>query len=98
METISFKEFGSSLCTRSLGKKLREDITTRLTANTKTVFDFEGVKTVSNSFADECFAKLLFEFDLEYVQQNTTFKNTNPFITKCISVALKQRLGQMVLA
>ena len=44
-----------------MGQKLREKLLPLINGNEKVVLDFTGVNVVSNSFADECIAKLLLE-------------------------------------
>lgn len=90
---LNFSDIGSSLGTRELGLKTRNQIVAALNENQKIVFDFTGVEVVSNSFADECFAKLVLFFDFNKVKQNTTFQNTSPFIKTVIANAFKARLS-----
>jgi hypothetical protein len=39
---------------------------------------------MSNSFADECFAKLANEFGVEQLKEKTVFKNTPPSVRTII--------------
>jgi hypothetical protein len=50
---------------------------------------------VFNSFADECFAKLIFDFDMDTIKMFTTFQNALPFIKMVIANAFKERLYKM---
>ena len=95
---IEFGHIGSHLGTRFAGATVREKITSYFNDTDKFVFDFAGVETVSKSFADECFAKLIFEFDVEQIRRKTTFKNTSPYIKATIANAYKERLSEVVLA
>ena len=45
----------------------------------------------SNSFSDECIAKLLLEMPLEKLKQLTTFRNLTPMAERSILVALQRR-------
>ena len=54
-------------------------------------YDFTGVNVVTNSFADECIAKLLMEMPLDELKRRTTFKGLNPLAEKCVLVALQRR-------
>lgn len=92
---IRFVNTASVLSTRNLGEKFRTDIERQFRAENFVTFDFEGVETISNSFADECFAKLLFEFSLATIKSHSTFKNTNKFVEQIISLSIKQRLKQL---
>ena len=56
-----------------------------------------GVNVVSNSFADECLAKLLFTMPLEELKQRTTFRGLNEFARKNIAIAFRRRLNAMNL-
>jgi len=62
------------------------------------VLDFDGIEVVSNSFADECIAKLMLEFDLPKVKAHTTFKKASPFIKAVIANSFKERLYAMHMA
>lgn len=48
----------------------------------KVVLDFTGVNVVSNSFADECIAKLLLDMSLVELKRRTTFRGLNPLVNK----------------
>lgn len=91
---ISFKSFSNSLGTREMGAEIRKDLIENIKANSLVTFDLEGVDVMSNSFADECFAKLLFDFELTELKSKTTFKNVAPFVQKAISFAFNERLSQ----
>lgn len=91
---IEFGHIGTHLGTRFAGASVREKITSLFKATDKFVFDFAGVETVSNSFADECFAKLIFEFEFEDIKSKTTFQNASPFIKAVIANAFKERVAQ----
>ncbi len=55
---IKFKNIGIHLGTRVLGADVRSEIIEAIKTSEKVVFDLTEVETISNSFADECFAKL----------------------------------------
>ena len=74
MVTFSFREYGENLGTRPLGKRVREQLLPLIEQNSCVVLDFTGVNVVSNSFADECIAKLLLEMPLAELRSRTTFK------------------------
>ena len=79
MNTFKFNTYGQELATRILGKKVREVILPLIneTGAEKLVLDFEGVNIVTNSFADECLAKLIYEMPFETLKSKTTFRNLN---------------------
>ena len=57
----------------------------------KNILDFTGVNVVTNSFADECIAKLLLEMPLDELKKRTTFCGLNPLAERCVLVALQRR-------
>ena len=91
MKVFKFSAYGDSMGTRLLGAKIRADLRSLLDGDEKVVLDFTGVDTVTNSFADECIAKLLLEMPLEELKQHTTFKGLNPLAERSVLVALQRR-------
>ena len=91
MVTFSFREFGQSLGTRLLGKRVREQLLPFIEQNECVVLDFTGVDVVSNSFADECIAKLLLEMSLAELKSRTTFRGLNPIASESVLTALRRR-------
>lgn len=57
------------------------------------ILDFDGVNVVSNSFADECLAKMLFSMTFDELKSRTTFVSINDFARKNIAIAFKRRLA-----
>ena len=98
MITFKFNQFGIYLGTRMLGASAREKLLPLIDSNDKVVLDFEGVEVVSNSFADECIAKLLLTMPLDELKQKTTFTGLNDFAKKNIALALKRRILSLVPA
>lgn len=92
---LQFQRFGQNLSTRPLGKQVRDEIVDGLRRNEQIVFDLAGVDSVTNSFADECFAKLLFELDITTLKRMTTFKNAKPFVQGVIAYAFKERMASI---
>ena len=92
MATFKFVTIGENLGTRVLGEKVRNILLPMILGNEKVVLDFEGVNMVSNSFADECLAKLLLSMPLEELKRRTTFRGVNNFVRKNIAVAFKRRM------
>ena len=91
MVTFNFKEFGENLGTRPLGKRVREQLLPMIEHNDCVVLDFTGVDVVSNSFADECIAKLLLVMSLSELKSRTTFKGLNPIASESVLTALRRR-------
>ena len=86
-----FKEFGENLGTRPLGKRVREQLLPMIEQNDCVVLDFTGVDVVSNSFADECIAKLLLVMSLSELKSRTTFRGLNPIASESVLTALRRR-------
>ena len=91
MVTFSFIQYGENLGTRPLGKRVRESLLPLIEQNELVVLDFTGVNVVSNSFADECIAKLLLYVPLAELKSRTTFKGLNPVASECVLTALRRR-------
>jgi hypothetical protein len=92
MIKFSFRDFGEHLGTRQLGEKVREQLWPLILGDEKVCLDFEGVDVVSNSFADECIAKILMTISLDELKRRTTFCGLNDFARKNIALALKRRM------
>lgn len=91
MVTFSFREYGENLGTRPLGKRVREQLLHTIEQNERVVLDFTGVNVVSNSFADECIAKLLLTMSLAELKSRTTFRGLNPIASESVLTALRRR-------
>ena len=87
MVEFKFIEYGTDFGTRDMGQKLREKLLPLINGDEKVVLDFTGVNVVSNSFADECIAKLL----LDILKRRTTFRGLNPLAERSVLVALQRR-------
>lgn len=98
MVTFKFKQFGENLGTRMLGAEIRNLLFPLIEGDEKVVLDFEGVDVVSNSFADECLAKLLLSMPLDELKQRTTFRGLNDFAQKNIALAFKRRMYSLETA
>ena len=91
MVTFCFRDFGENLGTRPLGQKVREQLVSLLEKEDCVVLDFTGVNVVSNSFADECIAKLLLTMSLAELKAHTTFRGLNPVAAESVLTALQRR-------
>lgn len=96
MVVFKFSKYGDSMGTRLLGARIRADLRPLLDGEEKVVLDFSGIDTVTNSFADECIAKLLLEVPLETLKSKTTFTGTTPMTERSILSALKRRQMQIL--
>ena len=91
MVTFCFADYDTDFGTREMGARLREKLLPLIKSDERVVLDFTGVNVVSNSFADECIAKLLLEMPLEELKKRTTFRGLNPMAEKSVLVALQRR-------
>lgn len=90
---FKFRSFGENLGARVLGEKVRQDLIATIESSECVILDFEGVNVVSNSFADECIAKLIPILEFNKLKQKTTFRNINDFARKNVLIALRRRLS-----
>lgn len=92
--TFNFKflDFGTDFGTRDMGAKIREQIRPLINEGEVVTLDFTGVNVVSNSFADECIAKLLIDFPLASLKEKILFKGLNDMAERSILVALQRRI------
>lgn len=91
MVTFNFRDFGENLGTRQLGQQVRQQLIPLLKKDERVVLDFTGVNVVSNSFADECIAKLLLTMSLAELKARTTFQGLNPLASESVLTALRRR-------
>ena len=91
MVEFKFIEYGTDFGTCDMGQKLRLKLLDLIKSGQKVILDFTGVNVVSNSFADECIAKLLIEMPLDELKRHTTFRGLNPLAERSVLVALQRR-------
>lgn len=91
MVVFKFSQFGTDFGTRDMGARIREQLLPLLKGDERIALDFTGVNVVSNSFADECIAKLLLEMPLEELKKRTTFIGLNPLARTSVLTALQRR-------
>lgn len=89
---ILFRNLGKSLGTRALGETIREETILMFKTSEKVTFDFRDIEIISNSFADECFGKMVEMFGLEYTKSKTTFVNTNEDVSFVIRKSIMDRI------
>lgn len=88
---FKFAEIASDFGTREMGAKIREQLRPMFAEDSRIALDFSAVNVVSNSFADECIAKLLLDIPLCKLKQLITFRGLNPMAERSILVALQRR-------
>ena len=91
MVEFKFSQFGENFGTREMGARIRRQLLPLLEGDERVVLDFTGVNVVTNSFADECLAKLLLTMPLAELKKRTTFRGLNPIAEKSVLVALQRR-------
>ena len=91
MVEFKFIDYGTDFGTRDMGQKLRQKLMELIGTGDKVVLDFTGVNVVSNSFADECIAKLLLTMPLAELKAHTTFRGLNPLASESVLTALQRR-------
>ena len=87
----NFSQFGTDFGTREMGCKIRNELLAVLSDNKRVALDFTNVNVVSNSFADECIAKLLFSIPLQGLKKQITFCGLSQMAERSILVALQRR-------
>lgn len=95
MVEFKFSDYGTDFGTRDMGQKLRQKLLALIQSGENVVLDFSDVKVVSNSFADECLAKLFLEMSLDELKRHTTFRGLNPLAERSVLVALQRRYKVM---
>lgn len=95
MVVFKFSQFGTDFGTRDMGARIREQLLPLLKGDERIALDFTGVNVVSNSFADECIAKLLLEMPLEELKKKNTFIGLNPLARTSVLTALQRRYWTM---
>jgi STAS-like domain of unknown function (DUF4325) len=70
------KEYGENLGTRALGQIVRSQITDALrTSSEQIILDFEGIRVMTQSFADELFRKLIEDLPRETITSRLGIRN-----------------------
>jgi len=83
--------FGESLNTRFYGASLKDLIMKEYNNDNQVILDFNNVKSISQSFADQCFGIIVAEIGLESFQKKFKIINIKDNIAKMIKyVALKR--------
>lgn len=91
---ITFKDHHQWLGSRQGGKNAKKTLRAVIenaSAECPVVFDFAGVHSISSSFADEFFGKLIAEMGFDQFKAVTTFKNVSPFVISIIKNSIFHR-------
>lgn len=92
---VNMSRFGTALSTRASGRGAYDFVSsTTDNFSVPVEFDFSGVNTVSNSFADELFGRMAFELGMEKVRSLTSFSGVKPLAARIIRSAMEARNTQ----
>ena len=87
---VAMRQYGTTLGTRNLGRLVYDELQRLLLqcGSERIVLDFDGVRAVTNSFADEVFGRLVETIGLEELQNRTTFRNIDRLSALSIRIAI----------
>lgn len=88
------QKYGTDLSSRSRGVELRSQIELECLAGSIVILDFQGVRTVSESFADEVFGILAVKHGEEWLRTRLSFKNASSTVRRSILEAIACRLAR----
>ncbi len=88
---IAMKDFGLSLCTRESGRAAFKEIESSFATEFNVIFDFAEVNSITNSFADEVFGRLVLQHGIDNVRNRTHFANINRSSALTIRTAIERR-------
>lgn len=91
---VFLKEIGTILGLRKVGKNCRENIEKVISNGETVIIDFEGVESLSSSFADELIAKLYIEYGQEKFITSIKFENINDYMKKIINSSIRDRIEE----
>ncbi len=96
---IQMAEFGRALVTRVAGRSAFTKISKEIqSADGIVTFDFAGVDSITNSFADEVFGRMVCEIGIAEMKERATFKNISPFWARIVRAAMDSRASQQTLS
>lgn len=83
------------LGSRSMGARVRQQALTKLQAQGRLTLDWEGVRAVSHSFADEFVGKLAEEIGVEQFRSRVQNRNMSPSIRPILVYVVAARLRSL---
>ncbi len=96
MTTARLLEMGKDLASRERARRLREDFVRELgQAPHHLIFDFEGVRTLSDSFADELVAVLVEQNGAEWFKEHVRLVNLTAAHRHVVLSAVAARLSRV---
>ncbi len=82
---VQMSKYGRSLVTRMAGRAAYEEVSQIIAGSrTRVVFDFDGVDSITNSFADEVFGHLVADMGIEDLRARTSFSGIGPFWARVV--------------
>nr|WP_195366241.1 STAS-like domain-containing protein [[Eubacterium] tenue] len=90
---LSISKFGEMLSTRDIGAIIRKEIILSIKNKETITVDFEGVKQMTHSCADEIFGKLAIEIGMSNLMNYINIKNANETISTIIKYVIARRLS-----
>ncbi len=89
---IELRKTGQIIGLRETGNRFRQILEKALNDNEDVLIDFDGVDSISSSFADEFIAKAYIKLGKEKFLNHVKIKNANEFIKIIINSSLSERL------
>lgn len=92
---IKMNAFGNSLVTRESGRAAYDSIIGQMrNTGDVTEFDFSGIELITNSFADEVFGRMAFEYGIDTMRKRTTFSHIDRMWAIVVRSVIDSRSAQ----
>ncbi len=88
---ISFYNDSKELLYRFGARENRNKIEAAFREGKKVICDFSQIETINESYADECFGKLIPEFEPVFIRDHIIYKHVIPFLKHRIILAIVER-------
>lgn len=92
MNRIILSKFGNTLGTRVLGIEVRSVFNELFNQNDTIFLDFNNIRVVTNSFADELIGKKVKEIGLDTFKNSVKIINANENVKSVIKKSIKDRI------
>lgn len=93
---VEMAEFGNVLGTRVAGREAYQIIMERTSfLSDKVTFDFSGVTTITNSFADEVFGRMVVEMGMDVLRERAAFKNIGGMWARVVRRAMDSHVEDL---
>lgn len=93
MKTIVLCPIGTDLASRQSAAVLRSSIEAVVAKGDKVLLDLSHVETASESYADELFGILAFNYGLQGFSNFIALTGANPSVLRRVAGAIKERLA-----